>query len=367
MNIECNQRLLSNKISIVQKAISSKSTMELLKCIYIETKNGEVLLRGYDLEVAIETTMSANIVKDGKILVNAKLFGDIVRKLSGDIVKIYINDENNVCIESGNSKFQIRSEKVDEYPQLPEINDLAVYEIEQSILKEMIRQTVFATSMDQSKPLLMGELLEIKDNKLSLVAIDGYRFAARHSNLLNQNEDKKVIVPGKTLSDVLGILEDGNVKIGFSEKHILFVMNEVKIISRLLEGDFIEYKKLIPREYDSKIKLNTKDFLNAIERASILAQAEKNSLIKLNIRERNMLITSNSERGNVVEELSVDLEGGLLDIAFNSRYLIEALKVIDSEELTIEFTSNVNPCIMKPNNEVEYIYLLLPVRMSNIR
>lgn len=219
---------------------------------------------------------------------------------------------------------------------------------------------------DQTKPVLMGELLEIVDRNLNLVAIDGYRLAVKSCSVDSLTENIKVIIPGKTLIDVNSLLSgEDNVKVGFNEKNAIFIINDTKIITRLLEGDFIDYKKLLPREHNSRVKLNTKELLNSIERASLLSQSEKNNLIKLSIRDKVMAITSNTEKGNVYEEVEIDLDGDYLDIAFNSRYFIEGLKNIDNEEIFIEFTTNVNPCIIKPTDDVNYIYLLLPVRISS--
>ena len=230
----------------------------------------------------------------------------------------------------------------------------------------MIKQTVFAISQDQTKPILMGELLEIVDGDISLVAIDGYRLAVRSCKIDNIINNAKVIIPGKALNDVNSLLSsEEDVKVGFDEKNAIFIINDTKIITRLLEGDFIDYKKLLPREYNSKVKLKTKELLNSIERASLLSQSEKNNLIKLSIRDNVMAITSNTDKGNVYEEVNLELTGEYLDIAFNSRYFLEGLKNIDSEEIFIEFTTNINPCIIRPADDVKYTYLLLPVRISS--
>lgn len=367
MKIICNQKLLANKISIVQKAINSKTTLDLLKGILIVTKQDEIILKGYDLEIGIETPVSAEVMQQGQIVINSKLFGDIIRKLPDSFVEIETDEDNNVYINCLNSRFKIKGDSAKEYPQIPDVNEDNLYSIPQDVLKSMIKQTVFATSQDQTKPILMGELLEIDNGDINLVAIDGYRLAVRSCNVDNLNEtNTKVIIPGKTLTDVNSLLStEEDVKIGFNEKNAVFIIDETKIVTRLLEGEFIDYKKLCPREYNSKIKLKTKNLLNSIERASLLSQSELNNLIKLSIRDSVMAITSNNEKGTVYEEVSLSLEGDYLDIAFNSRYLLEGLKNIDCEEIYIEFTTNVNPCIMKPADGTKYTYLLLPVRISS--
>lgn len=366
MKIICNQKLLAHKIGIAQKAINSKTTLDLLKGILLSAKDNQLTLTGYDLEIGIETHTQAEVIKNGEIVINARLFGDIIRKLPDSFVEIETDLDNNVYINCVNSRFKIKGDSAKEFPRLPEVNKNDLYSIPQDLLKNMIKQTVFAISQDQTKPVLMGELLEIVDGNISLVAIDGYRLAVKSCTVNNIVKNTKVIIPGKTLNDVNSLLSsEEEVKVGFDEKNAIFIIQDTKIITRLLEGDFIDYKKLLPREHNSKVKLNTKDLLNSIERASLLSQSEKNNLIKLSIRDNVMAITSNTDKGNVYEEVSLELEGDYLDIAFNSRYFLEGLKNIDSEEIFIEFTTNINPCIIKPADGIKYTYLLLPVRISS--
>ncbi|SHH30461.1 DNA polymerase III subunit beta [Tepidibacter thalassicus] len=365
MKIICNQKLLANKVGTVQKGVSNKTTIPILKGILIETIDNKIKLIGNDLELGIETFLDGEIIEEGSIVIDSKLFGDIIRKLPDSFVEITTDTENNVYIKCENSEFKIKGHSSEEYPKLLDVDENRFYEISQNLFKNMIKQTVFAISQDETKPILMGELLEIENNNISLVAIDGYRLAIRSDKIENFIGNSKVIIPGKALNEVNKILsEEGNFKIAFTDKHCLFLIKDTKIITRLLEGEFINYRQLIPREYNLRVQVNTKKLLNSIERASLLAKEGKNNLVKFSIRDDNMIITSNSEIGNVYEEVPILLEGEDLDIAFNSRYFIEALKIIDSEEIYLEFTTNVSPCILKPVDEIEYIYLLLPVRIS---
>ena len=260
MKIICNQKLLAHKIGIVQKAINSKTNFDLLKGILIVAKKDQIVLTGYDLEIGIETYAQAEIAEEGSIVINARLFGDIIRKLPDSFVEIETDDENNVYINCLNSKFKIKGDSAKEYPQIPDVNEDKLYSIPQDVLKSMIKQTVFATSQDQTKPILMGELLEIENGNINLVAIDGYRFAVRScqvDNLIHEDLKAKIIIPGKTLIDVNSLLSsEEDVKVGFNEKNAIFILDETKIVTRLLDGEFIDYNKLCPREYNSKIKLN---------------------------------------------------------------------------------------------------------------
>lgn len=366
MKLICNQKILSQKINIVQKAINSRTTIELLKGILLSTENGTLKLTGSDAEIRIETIVQSEIEEDGKIVLDSKLFGDIVRKLPDSFVQIETDSNNNVHIYCENSRFTIKGHSAEDYPIFSNVEENEMYSIPQELLKDMIKQTSFAISQDQTKPILMGELLEASNGKTSLVAIDGYRLAVRSCSIDSFTNDIKVIIPGKTLVDINSLMTgEGNINIGFTEKNAVFMLGDTKVVTRLLEGDFIDYNRLLPKEYNSRVRLKTKSLLNSIERASLLSQSEKNNLIKLSIRDGVMVITSNTDKGNVYEEVNLELEGEYLDIAFNSRYLMEGLRYIDSEEIYIEFTTNVNPCIVKPVDEIDYTYLLLPVRMSS--
>ena len=366
MKLICNQKTLAQKIGIVQKAISNRTTIELLKGILLSTENGKLKLTGSDAEIRIETFVQSEIEEEGSIVLDSRLFGDIIRKLPDSFIQIETDTNNNIHIFCENSRFTIRGFSSEEYPKAAETNQKELYSIPQETLKEMIKQTSFAISQDQTKPVLMGELFEASKEKASLVAIDGYRLAVRSNYIEGFDKDIKVIIPGKTLIDINSLMQnDGDIKVGFNEKNAVFTMGDTKISTRLLEGDFIEYTRLLPKEHNSRVKLKTKSLQNSIERAALLSQSEKNNLIKLSIRDDIMVITSNTERGNVYEEVKIELEGDYLDIAFNSRYLVEGLKNIESEEIYIEFTTNINPCIIKPVDDTEYIYLLLPVRISS--
>lgn len=372
MKILCNRKELANVMTVVQKAISNKTTLEILKCVKMEVSNNTLTLTGYDLELAIQDSINVDeVTREGEVAVNAKMFGDIIRKLPNDTVELeYLGEEGKLLIHSGSSRFYVPAFSTSEYPSLPKVSDESMHSLPQELLKRMVKETVFAVSQDQTKPILMGVLVEINEEDISLVALDGYRLSVSKSPYSNTLGKSSVIIPGKSLSDVSGLLTNSNddvVQMKFDESNALFSVNGTTIITRVLQGQFIDYKKLFPREYNTKIEVNTKEFLNSIERASIVSQAEKNNLLKFNIRENLMSLNSNSSMGQADESVEIQLEGEFLDIAFNSRYLIDALKVINSEKIKIEFTTNVNPGVITPISEdaEEYSYLLLPVRVSN--
>lgn len=366
MNIICHQKDLSQAIGVVQKAVSSKTTKAILKGILVEAFNGQLKLTGNDLELGIETIIDAQIVNEGSVVIDSRLFGEIIRKLPGSYIQIDCDEQNNIIIKCEHSEFKIKGQPHDEYPDLPDVEDNFNYEINAELLKNMIRQTVFAISQDETKPLLMGELIEIKENDIIIVALDGYRLAIKRAEIENKIGDISVIVPGKALSEINRILsgDEKNIKMAFTQKHALFSIENTRIITRLLEGEFINYKQIIPKDNSMKVTVQTKDLQNSIERASLLAREGKNNLIKFSITDELMMITSNSEVGNVYEELPINLEGGNLEIAFNSRYMLEALKVMEEENIEMKFDTNLSPCIINPQEDSSYTYMILPVRIS---
>lgn len=365
MKLRIQQRELSRCINIVQKGISSKTTLPILSGILLETKDGKLKLTGTDLEIGIKSSVDCEVIKDGSIVITSRLFGDIIRKLPDMPVDISVDENNNMHIQCGNSKFNLIGQSAIDYPQLPEIYESSYFEIPMDLLKTMIRQTIFATAQDETRPILTGALLEISKNNVSLVAIDGYRLAVKKVPV-NVNEDIKVVVPAKTLNEVSKILEDddGEIKISYNQGNVIFNIGDTIITSRLLEGQFLNYNDIIRNEYKLKVKVNTRILQEGLERASLLAREGKNNLVKLDISDEKLIITSNSEIGDVHEEVPIKLEGNDIKIAFNSKYILEGIKAIDSEEIEMNMISNVNPCIIRPVDDNSYTYLVLPVRLA---
>ncbi|MCT4618133.1 MAG: DNA polymerase III subunit beta [Marinisporobacter sp.] len=365
MKIICNQRKLSSSINTVQKAVSSKTPMPILKGILLETCGEQLKLVGTDLEIGIENYIEAEIISSGAVVLSAKILGDIIRKLPDADIEIEVDENNNTIIRCENSEFTLIGQAAVEYPELPVVEEEDVYKLPQDLLKNMIKQTVFATSLDETRPILSGVLMELHQDAINMVALDGYRLALRKANAKNTLNQKSVI-PSKTLNEINRILseeENTDVEIFFTDKHVLFNMNQTRVISRLLEGEFINYHQIIPKEYKSRAKVKTKHLLDSIERASLLAKEGKNNLVKFSVSDECMNITSNAEIGKVFESVSIELEGDDIDIGFNSKYFLDALKIIDSEEVYLEFTTSVSPCIVKPVDHNNYTYLILPVRL----
>lgn len=365
MRIRIQQRDLSKCINVVQKGISSKSTLPILSGILLEADEGKLKLTGTDLEIGIKSSIDSEVIEEGSIVITSRIFGDIIRKLPDLPIDLYVDESNNVHINCGNSKFNLIGLSPMDYPQLPELFEGSYFELPKDLLKSMIRQTIFAAAQDETRPILTGALFETSNNNASLVAIDGYRLAVKKVSV-NVDDNIKVVIPAKTLNEVSKILEDDDaeVKISCTPGNIIFNFGDTIITSRLLEGQFLNYNDIIRNEHKLRIKVKTRDMQECLERASLLAREGKNNLVKLDISDDKLVITSNSEIGNVYEELPIKLEGNDIKIAFNSKYILEGIKAIDSEEIVMDMISNVNPCIIRPAEDNSYTYLVLPVRLA---
>lgn len=365
MRFVCDKESLLNAISIAQKAVTGKSTMPILHGLLIKVKNKTITIIGTDIDLSIETKFQAIVSEEGSLVVDSRLFGDVIRKLPNDDIEVNSIDSKTIEIKCQKSKFNLVHMNSDDFPELPKVNEHNMLKISQKRLKNMIKGTIFAVAQDETRPILTGVLFEIKERTMNLVALDGYRLALR-KEFIDSDENINAVIPGKTLNEVVKILEeDGDLNVTFTLNHILFNLGDTKIISRLLEGEFIKYSSIIPSEHNLKIIANRSEILNCIERASLVAKEGNTNLIKFNIDDENIVITSNSQLGNVREELNIIMQGQSLQIAFNSKYLIDALRIMEEEKISIEFTSAVSPCIVKNVENLNCIYLILPVRISN--
>ena len=364
MIIICNKQKLQDGISICQKAITGKSTMPILEGIYINATKEGITLIGSDIDVCIETKVDADVLEEGKVVIDSKIFGEIIRKLPNSDVRIEIIQDDTVQITCEKSVFNVVFMNADEFPSIPKLDIAKELKVSQSILKNMIKSTSFAIAQDETRPILQGILFEVKEKKLNLVALDGYRMAIK-TEYLDNDFDIEVVIPGKTLNEVSKILEDieSIVNITFTNNHILFDLGETKIISRLLEGKYVNYLSLLPQEHKLLINVNRQELQNGIERASLMAKEGNSNLVKLEMNEESIIITSNSQLGEVREEVTANMQGDPIQIAFNSRYIIDVLKNMEDDNVQIEMTSSVSPCVIKGKEAESYKYLVLPVRL----
>ncbi len=367
MKFKCQQNILSNAINMVSKAVSSKTTLPILSGLFFEATNGSLKLIGNDLSLSIETTVEATIIETGSIVIPARLFSELIRKLPNEEITFNINENHVVEITCGDSNFKIVGLPGNEYPELPNMDQENSFLIDKELFANMIRQTSFAISQDESRPILTGALLEIENGKFNMVAIDGFRMAIKKA-IIKTDLNKKAVVPGRTLNEINKLLSQndskGDLRISFDDKQVLFSTGDLKVYSRLLAGEFINYNQILPTEHKSVAITSTDSFLTAIDRSFLMARENKNVAIKFEVKDDFIKITSNSEMGSSVEKVHIKLEGQDLEIGFNPKYLIDALKIVDSEDIKIEFVNNVSPCIIKPMDNDNYIYLVLPCRIS---
>lgn len=363
MKFICEKNLLQEAISIAQKAVTGKSTMNILEGLLIIAKNNEILLIGSDIDLSVETKLKAQVIEEGSIVVDSRLFGELIKKLPNNEVEINTMENSSIQILCQKSKAIMKYMSSDEFPSLQKVEEAMIFNISQGLLKNMIKGTLFAAAQDEIRPILTGVKFEIKNRKLNLVALDGLRLALK-SEVLDNDNSISAVIPGKTLNEVSKILEDSDkeVSITFTTNHMLFDLGKTKIISILLAGEFINYSSIIPDEYNLKVTAKRSELLDCIERASLMAKEGNTHLIKLDIKDDQIVITSDSQLGNAREELNAIMQGEGLKIAFNAKFLIDVLKIMDEEEIILELTSSVSPCVIKNKNKDNCTYLVLPVR-----
>jgi len=371
LKINCDRDILSENISIAQKAVSNRTTLQILECVLIVADEEKGLrIIGNDLEIGVETkSIDAEIIENGSVAIEAKMFSDIIRRLPEGNVTVHSDENNVVTIKCKKSEFKVLGQSGDEFPFLPEIKKEEPYFIQSGTLKNMIRQTNFCVAVDDSKPIMTGELMEIKNGSLKMVAIDGFRVALREAELVEiaENRCEKIVVPSKALNEInklLPVENDESVTVYISDKHVLFGLKNCILVSRLIEGDFINYENVFTSEYTTIIYANKEELLNSIERTSLISKEIKKSPVKLNILNDKVEVTSFTEYGNAFDELEISVEGMPIEIAFNPRYLIDALKAIDEDEISIQFTTPLSPCIIKSEEVESYKYLVLPLRLK---
>lgn len=366
MKIICSKSNLLNSVNIVLKAVPAKSTMPILECIIIDVKNDSIKLTANDMELGIETIVNGLIEDEGMIAINAKVFSEIIRRLPDNDVTIETDDNYRVTIKSEKAKFNIAAKAAEEFPFLPLIERNKSITLSQFTLKEVIRQTVFSISDNESNKIMTGELFEINQNELKVVSLDGHRVSIRKIELKDSYDLIKVIVPGKTLIEVSRILSGemkDNVNLYFTDRHIVFEFDNTIVLSRLIEGEYFKIEQMLSNDYETKLTINNKEFLSCIDRATLLIKESDKKPIIINVTDNNMELKINSSIGSMNEDIDIMQDGKDIQIGFNPKFLIDALKVIDEEEVDIYLFNPKAPCFIKDKKE-SYIYLILPVNIN---
>ena len=363
MKIICSKSNLVKGVSIVLKAVSSKTTMPILECILIDATTDTIKLTANDLELGIETIIEGDVVEKGVIAIDAKIFSEIVRKLPDNDVVLETDSNLQTSINCEKANFTISGKSGDEFSYLPYVEKEETIELSQFTLKEVIRQTIFSVSDNDSNKMMGGELFEINDNILKVVSLDGHRISIRKIELKESYGHKKVVVPGKTLQEISKILSgevDSKVNIYFTKNHIVFEFDQTVVVSRLIEGEYFKIDQMLSNDYETKIRINKKELLNCIDRATLLIKEGDKKPIIINMADEIMELKIQSQLGSMNEEIIITKDGKDLMIGFNPRFLIDALRVIDDEEVELYFMNAKAPCFIKDENG-SYIYLILPV------
>ena len=351
------------------KAVPSKTTMSILECILIDASTNEIKLTGNDMELGIETRVEGDILEHGKIALDAKLFSEITRRLSSENASVTIesDDKFNTTISCENSVFNIQGRDGEEFAYLPYIEKDKYICLSQFTLKEVIQQTIFSISPNDSNKMMAGELFEVNENQLKVVSLDGHRISIRKVPLKKSVADRKLVVPGKTLIEISKILSgeaENVVSISYTKNHIVFEFDNTIVVSRLIEGEYFRIDQMLSSDYETKVRINKKELLSCIDRATHLVKEGDKKPIIINIGDELMELKIKSQIGSMNEEIMITKEGKDLLIGFNPKFLIDALRVIDDEEVTIYLMNAKAPCFIKDDAE-SYVYLILPVNFNS--
>lgn len=357
---------LNTAVGIVMKAVPSKTTMQILECILIDASTNEIKFTANDMELGIETKVQGEIIEKGKVAIDAKLFSEIVRKLPDNDITLETDHNYTTTITCEKSKFNIAGKSGNDFSYLPIIEKDHFISISQFQLKEVINQTIFSITMNDNNKMMTGELFEVIDNTLKIVGLDGHRIAIRKVELNGHADNIKVVVPGKTLAEISKILStnaESMVNIYFTHNHILFEFEETLVVSRLIEGEYFKINQMISSDFETKVTVNKKEFLDSIDRANLLIKESEKKPIIINIEDGFLEVKVQSAIGSLNEDIDIDKEGKDIMIGFNPKFLIDALKVIDDENINIYLVNSKAPCFIRDKKE-SYIYLILPVNFT---
>ena len=367
MRFVCDKMLLTEAVMNVSRVIPSKSSIPAMEGVRIRAEQGALILTGYDLESGITTTIEANVQETGEIVLSARLFSEMIRKMAVDEISISVGEKYLTEVKSGLTEFTILGSPADEYPELPEIEENAVVTLSQGSLKSMVEQTIFAVATTDTKPVHTGALFDMKEKSLTMVCVDGYRLALRNT-VLDKGMDSSFVVPGKALSEIAKLLkdsEDEKVEIRVGGRHIVFHIGRYSVISRLLEGDFLDYNASIPKGSTTEVKISRRTLIESVERASLLISDRLRSPLKVLWEDNNVKMSCSTSLGKFSDEQSCVITGPGVEMGFNNKYLLDALKAADSDEVRIEISGALSPIKILPPSGDEYLFLVLPVRLRS--
>lgn len=366
MKITCDKQKLNEAVLNIQRAVSSKSSVPALEGILIQAKENTVQLCGYDLELGITTYFECETEESGNTVLSAKLLGEIVRRLPAQTVTITTDEKQMTTIQSGETEYSIVGIPPQEYPELPTVGSDSTLKIQNSVLRSMIRQTLFAVAENDAKPIHTGSLFELEQNRLRLISVDGYRLAIREEPI-NCDLKTTFVVPGKTLGEVLKLLgnDEDEVELQIDRRHILFSIQNYTVISRLLEGEFLDYRAAIPNECSTELKVSTQNFISSVERVSLLITDRLKSPVRCIFGENEIHISCSTAIGRANDRLDAQITGNSLEMGFNNRFLLDALRNSECDEVRIQLNGPLSPMRILPREGNAFLFLVLPVRLKN--
>jgi DNA polymerase-3 subunit beta len=364
MKFRCEKALLQAAIATATRAVSPKSAIPALEGLLLEGDK-QLSITGYNLETGIRVKVDAEIEKAGALVLPARLLGDIVRKLPDDMVH-FTAEQYAVHIRCGLSEFNLMAMDAEDFPQLPSVDYQNAFSITERSLRNMISETIFAISDNESRPIHTGSLFEVNREQLTVVSVDGFRLALRREPILESEGEFSFVVPGSALSEVEKICRDSEdtATVTMGAKHVLFQMGPAMLVSRRLEGEFLAWQKAIPKENPIGIKVSSKSLLSSIERVSLIISDKLKSPLRCVFGENEIQLTTKTALGNAYDCCVAEGNGGELEIGFNNRYLLDALKAAPAETVRLELSTGVSPCIILPaDGEEHFLYMVLPVRL----
>jgi len=366
MRVRCAKSDLLKGVNTVSKAVPTRTTMAILECILFDASSDCIKLTANDTEIGIETVIDGNIEEHGIIALDAKIFSDIVRKLPDSEVLIETDANFKTVIVCEKAKFNIIGKSGEDFSYLPYVEKQDPITVSEFTLKEVIRQTIFSIADNDNNKLMTGELFQITGDKLMVVSLDGHRISIRRIKLKENYGDKKIVVPGKTLNEISKIIPgspDEDVNIYLTNNHIIYEFERTTVVSRLIEGEYFKIEQMLSSAYETKIRINKRELLDCIDRATLLVKEGDKKPIIMNITDGNMELNINSFIGSMKEDIDIDKEGKNIMIGFNPKFFIDALRVIDEETVTLYMVNPKAPCFIRDDEET-YTYLILPVNFN---
>lgn len=367
MKFSCDKKELSDALSNILHGVSAKSSLPVLEGILIKASTGEITLSSFDLEIGITTSLSAGVTEPGDIVLNAKILTDMVKKMPSGKIEISTDSKYLSVIRCGTAEFTILGIPSSEFPEMPSLTEGTAISLSQEMLSSMIRQTLYAVSVDDTKPILMGSLFEFKNGKFRITSVDGYRLALRTENI-EGNYDLSFVVPGKTLSEIVKMLDpesDKNLNISVGKRHILFEINGYSIISRLLEGEFLDYHFVLDKKCLTEVKTKVRDFTESVDRTSLLISERLKSPLRCTFDNNSIKINCTTTIGKAYDEVPSQITGESVEIGFNNKYLLDALRATECDEIRMLLNGPLSPMKILPPNGENFIFLVLPVRLKS--